>query len=316
MNLINALLPLFLIILLGVILRRSGFVTAAFADQVNRLLFWVGLPALLFYKSAEPLGDWLPVVRLFGIVVAVTLVSIGAGLAWCALARSPRPSWAAAIQGGFRGNLAFVGLPVILSVFPRGAMVGGVQAENLAVVLLAVAVPLYNVLGILVLLVGQVGRGTTPAKGHPVARLLAHTFSNPLILACIAGFAWAAFVGRPLPALVHRTCATLGEMTIPLSLLSVGAFLRLETLHGHLKLALPMSLIKVALAPFAGYLLARALHVPADLTRLLLIYLACPTAVASFIMAHQMGADAELSAAIIVLSVLLSIPALAIVLIT
>lgn len=314
MTALNALLPLFFIILLGAILRRRGFIGEGVATQLNRLLFWVGLPALLFYKAAEPVGDWQPVWRLL-VVLSVGLVGcIVAAAAWCALVRAPRRQWAAAVQGAFRGNLAFVGLPVLLRVLPPDALAGGMPTETLAVLLLGVAVPLYNVVGITVLLAGQVHDGGTRPVGRHLLRIVWHAGTNPLVLACLAGFAWAAFVRQPLPLLVHDTCATLGEMTVPLSLLCVGAFLRLNVLRGHLALALAVTTIKVALAPLLGYLCARWLQLPAEMTRVALIYLACPTAVASFIMAEQMQADAELSAAIIVLTVLGAIPALTLVL--
>lgn len=314
MTALNALLPLMFIIMLGAMLRRRSFIGDEFAGQLNRLLFWVGLPALLFYKAAEPVSDWQPVWRLL-LVAMVSVAGCGmAGLAWCALTRAPRRSWTAAVQGAFRGNLAFVGLPVILRVFPGDAMVGDMPVETLAVLLLGVVVPLYNILGIGVLLAGQVHDGRRRSWGQHMGRVAWHAGTNPLVVACLGGFAWATLVGRPLPPLVRDTCATLGEMTIPLSLLSVGAFLRFDVLRGQMPLALAMTAIKVVLAPLIGLACARWLKLPPEMTRVALIYLACPTAVASFIMADQMQADADLSAAIIVLSVLFAIPALGLVL--
>ena len=74
------------------------------------------------------------------------------------------------------------------------------------------------------------------------------------------------------------------------------------------------ALFKVALAPLIGYTVARGLNLSGDMLVIALLYSATPTAVASFVMADQMGADKELAAAIIVISTLLAFPALAAVL--
>ena len=311
MLVINTLSPLFLIVALGVILRRSGFVPAQFFQAGSRLVYWIALPCLLFEKTAASAGGGDAAMR-------VCLV-LAAGMAACVIVaylvgwilRLERPSLAAFVQGAYRGNLAYVGLPVVLFSMAVATGQATEQMQAFAVLAIAPLVPVYNIVAVVVLLAGQKHEGAAPARR--VGRILVGSLTNPLLLSCAAGLAWS-MTGRPLPAVVARTCSTVGYMALPLVLMGVGASLTLKTVHGTFIPALASALIKVAVGPIAGYFVGRQLGLPADQLRVGLLYLACPTAVVSFVMAEQLGSDSRLTASIIVLATFLSIGALALVL--
>jgi len=101
-------------------------------------------------------------------------------------------------------------------------------------------------------------------------------------------------------------------MTTPLALLGVGATLSLTALRGRWAQAAGAALVKVGVAPLVGYLLVTVFGLSPIELRIAMIYLATPTATASYVMAGQLGSDEQLAGAIIVLSTILSLPALAI----
>ena len=288
---------------------RSGFTPKGFFRDTNRLVYWVGLPSLLFYKTAQLTGQSGAALRILGVLVAgmAACIVMGYLLGW--VMRVPRASLGAFVQGSYRGNLAFVGLPVVLFML---ASLGGGDGhwESIAVLVIAPLIPIYNIVAVIVL---QAGRHTS---GHRLVRRLGmaaqRILTNPLVVSCALGILYS-LSGWGLPQVISRTCAAVGQITLPLALMGIGASLTVQGLRGALTRSLTAALIKVAVAPLAGWLVAAWMGLSPMETRIALIYLTCPTAAVSYVMASQLGADEELSAHIILLSVLLAIPAMAII---
>jgi malate permease and related proteins len=309
---LNTLVPLLAIVLLGAVLRRTRFASAGLFRETNRLLYWIALPALLFEETAtaEIGGD--AALRVAGVILIATAACIGVGYLVAWLLRLPRHSVGAFVQGGFRGNLAYVGLPAITLALAGSDGAIDPEVRTLAVLALALIVPIYNIVAVVVLVASGGAAGQPPAARAAYLRKLGVALvTNPFILACLAGLL-IAVSGWDLPTIVARTCATLGQMTTPLALLGVGATLSLEALRGRWTQAAAAALVKVAVAPLVGYLLVSALGLAPLELRIAMIYLATPTATASYVMAGQLGSDEQLAGAVIVLSTVLSLPALAV----
>ena len=305
---LNTLIPLLALITLGAALRRWNFAPPSFFREANRLLYWIALPALLFYQTAEATIQGGAALRVFLTLLAGMAASIVLGYLVAFWLRLPRTSVGAFVQGAYRSNLAYVGLPVVLlalAAAPGHPMAG---SDSLAVLSVAFLIPIYNLIAVIVLLAG---RPVTPDAGHTVKRMLTAMLTNPLVISCAAGLLFMIF-GWKLPPVVRQTCVTLGQMSTGLALLSIGASLTLVSLRPRIVPAGASSLIKVAAGPVAGYLVARWLGLSPVELRVALIYLACPTAAASYVMAQQLGSDDRLTASIIVVSTFLAFPALAI----
>lgn len=310
MVVINILTPIILLIALGTVLRRTGFASEAFFKESSRLVFWIGLPALLFRETAlaEPqLGTafGISLILLAGMAACMVLAHLlgrGLGLA--------RPSLASFIQGAYRGNLAYVGLPVVLYAL---AAAGQDTDRWRAIALLATVpvIPAYNILAVVILANGSQQEPINLSRQG--GKLLLGVLSNPLIISCLAGLAYA-YSGLPLPLLVDRSLSAVGQMALPLSLLAIGASLRLRAIREGGMPALFSSLIKVLVAPAVGYVLARWMGLASTGLQVALLYLAMPTAVMSYVMAESMGADGQLAGSIVVISTLLAMPVLALVL--
>lgn len=298
MFIINSIAPIFLLILLGSILLRTGFLPDSFFKHLNRLVFWLALPALLICSISEAVLDPGAVYRIVLLLTGGTLAAML--LAWflarrLGIAAAKRGSF---IQGSFRGNGAFIGLPVI--VFSLGSR--DPQAAALGTVVLAPVVVLFNILGVLVLTRYAAGTKKTGASFPAFAGEL---IRNPLILACAAGLL-LNLTGVHLPAFLFRPFDLLGRSALPLVLLGIGASLGFERLRGAASPTLIASLIKVVAAPAFGFLLGFLLGLDRTEMMIGIFYLAAPAAGMSYVMAEVMGNDGPLAGRIVALSTLLS----------
>ena len=311
MYILNTIAPLVILVAIGVCLRAFRFLPARFFKEANRLVFWVGLPCLLFHETAGASGVSFSAVRGFTVLAGGMGLCVVAGYLACWVLRVPRRSMGAFVQGAFRGNLAYLGLPLVL--YALSGDHGGPPAEmaKLAVLVIAPLIPIYNFLAVFVLLAGQPHADARLAAR--LKRLGLNVATNPLIIACILGLAWS-LTGRALPLLAARTCKALGQMALPVALISIGASLRLSAIKGNVLHACAAALIKVAVAPLAVFCLAKPLGLSGSALCVVMLYLACPTAIASYVMTEQMGGDDELAANIIVIGTLMALPAFALVL--
>ena len=305
----SILLPIFAVIALGAILRYSGFASIQVFQQTNRLVYWIGIPAYLFYKTADSKLQGDAAVRVFAVLFGAMVVTIALAYLAARLLRLRATSTSAFVHGAFRSNLVYVGLPVVFLALAARGYEQLPELQATAVISIALLVPIYNVAAVFTLVSGhEGGREQLPKRLRELAIRLV---TNPLILSCVAGLVVLGF-GWKLPQPVLQTCKTLGDMTTPLALLGIGAALTFSTLRGYWLTSTLAAGIKVVAAPLIGLLLARWLALSTAEMRMALIFLACPSATVTYIMAQQMGADDGLAANIVVLSTVLALPALAV----
>ena len=207
-NVIEIVLPVFLIIGLGYGIRRTELVDNNFFVQANRLVFYVCLPLLLFYKIGT--AD-------FSTSFNIRLVMATSGAVGCCFLiaylygswrRYPAPVQGAFCQGSFRGNLAYIGLPIVYNAY-------GDAGLTRAGILLGFLVPVLNFFAILALTLPQQQQRTSYRE---IAKQI---IINPLILASLAGILWS-FFQLPMPTILDRSLNIASAMTLPLALLSIG----------------------------------------------------------------------------------------------
>lgn len=302
-SVIDSLLPVVLLILLGAALRRYGFMPDLFFHGLNKMAFWIGLPATLYLDIAGAQSQGGSALRVSGVIL---IASAFAGLvAWGTAAglRLPPASLRSFIQGTFRGNLAYVGIPVVYY-----ALRDNPEARSMAVLAMAPTVPVFNVAAVLVL--------TPPGEGdrlRSAGRTLQAICRNPLIISCVLGLI-AQNRGFVLPLSLNTTLKTIGGIGLPAALLALGASLSLKRVRGRWPATMAAATIKVALSPLVGYAAGRAMGLSEINLLVAVLYAAMPTAVASYVMADQMEADGDLAAAIIVASTMMAFPVLAVIL--
>jgi len=292
----DAVLPVFLLLALGHVLHRSGRLDPAFLRGASWVVYRLCLPVTIFVSiSAAPLADvWsLPLLLLTGSLTVAACLLLWPLSARLAPAAADRGVF---IQGAFRSNFAIVGLALVDSAL--GA--GGLAQAGL---LLALIIPLYTVLAVTVL------RLPLQVAGDPPGRLLRPLLTNPLLIAVAAGLL-ASGLGWRLGGPLAGTADALRAMTLPLALLTVGATLDLRALRLDSTPALAATGIKLVLLPLLAVALALALGRPAAETAILFVLFGSPTAVVSFVLAHELGGNPVLAANIVALTTLLSVATL------
>jgi malonate transporter and related proteins len=279
----GALAPVFLIIALGWVLKRRGLPAAPFWPEAERLVYFLLLPALLFLTTA---GSDLSGFR----VLPVTLALIVAILATAAATLLIRPwlgledaAFTSVFQGAIRTN-TYVGLAAAAALFGEaGLVVMGI------VVLVVISV--VNFLSVVVLVrFGRRGAAWRDAAGVIVR--------NPLILACLAGFAVNA-LGLPLPTIATATVDALGRASLALGLLCVGAGLELGRLAADRRAMVATCVLKLLLMPAATALTCRLFGVEGVTAAAAVLFNAVPISASSYILARQLDGDAPLMAALI-----------------
>lgn len=301
--------PTFLLVALGAGLQWGGFFNAGMVPGLNRLCYWVALPGLIFGSLARggpgaggglAIWEWSLLGLLAGVTVAVAV------LGWC-VATALRLEWCARgtfAQAFFRGNLAFVGLPILLKV-------PGLDATRM-LLLLAPMMILYNLLGVAALVLSKHGGAGAGGIGRA---LMQEWLRNPILWASVVGgIAYAR--GWVLPEPLGETVGLVGRMTVPLALITVGAVL-VSLPTGSLRKATWVAIAgKSVVSPLIGWAVAAWLGVEGMDRLIVLVALACPTAVASYTMAGAMGGDEAMAAQTVVGTTVASAGILALILAT
>lgn len=303
MLVLNTLAPVFLLIALGALLLRVKFVTAEFLREANRLTYWLGLPALLFSQLASAFRQVGGASRMFLVMLLATLAGVLVAYVAAYFLRVRSAAVGSFVQGAFRGNLAFIGLPIMFSL-PPVALAGGLTPRSAALIIVAPTMVVYNVVAVVVLLLSHHRFGF--AMIRPFLRQLATT---PPLLGSVAGMVFA-LAGWRVPGPVDKALAALGEMALPLGLLGVGGALASVRLGAEWRLPLWAALLKTVGTPALGCALGWGLGLPPPELKTVLILLACPTAVVSYTMALQLRGDEPIAAGAITLSTVTSLLAL------
>ncbi|TDO06712.1 AEC family transporter [Halomonas ventosae] len=280
----NALGPLFLLILLGAGLgwwRQPG---GDFWPRLERLIYFLLFPAMLVSTLATADVSQVPVARLaLALLGAIGLFSL---LLWALRTRLrlDPPAFTSAFQGALRFN-TYVGVA-------GAAALHGSAGATVAAVAVALMVPVVNVLCV----ASFIAAGTLGTAS--LSRSLAALSRNPLILACLAGIA-LNLSGIGLPGWSQPCLELLGRAALPLGLVAVGVALRPAALLRLDRGVWAANLVKLGLMPALVLALALLLGLDPVTRDVALLFAALPTATSAYILARQLGGDAELMAALI-----------------
>ncbi|MGE5468763.1 MAG: AEC family transporter [Ignavibacteria bacterium] len=288
-----ALLPDFALILLGLALRRTMHLGDHFWSGIEKLVYFVLFPALLFNALVRTPIDWQAAPPLVATGAAAMGVAMLAGSAARLLSALTPISFASQFQCAFRFN-SYIGLAVAGNL--HGA--AGIAAMGL---LTGAMVPLANVAAV------------TMLARHGSAGVWRELARNPLILATLAGLAWN-LTGWPMPEPALKLFGRLAEASIALGLLSVGAALRIRGAFGSggRMAAAWLMAVKLLLMPAAAIALARLLELKGVYFDIAVAFAALPTASSAYILTQRMGGDGARVAWLIsatTLAAMLTLPA-------
>ncbi|MEO4048031.1 AEC family transporter [Pseudomonas sp. CAU 1711] len=295
-TLLQALWPLFALIVGGYALRRWNFPGEAFWPAAERLNYFILFPALLLSSLASaPLDN--PALPRLALAVLGGLAAGWLGLLLMRHLRDwPAGRFGAFTQGALRFN-TYLGLAAIGSLHGQPGLV-------LAALLLALLVPAVNILSVWSL---------SAERGIGARGLLLPILKNPLILAC-AGGALLNLLGIGLPGGSDRLLGLLAAASLPLGLLCVGAALRPQEFRGEKSALVWNCALRLLAMPALAYAVARLLQLPPLESALLVLFFALPTAPTAYVLTRQLGGDGQLMAGIITLQTLASAASLPLVL--
>lgn len=294
LDILTIVIPVFLVIALGYALRRVGLIDNAFLFQINRLVYFIALPLLLFYEIGR--ADFFANFNASLVLGSSLVIALGFALSYgyAALRRYPPEARGTFSQGAFRGNLAYIGLAIVFNAY-------GSEGLTRAGILMGFLVPVLNFFAILALLLPHRKDQTDQGVKFWMRQLLL----NPLILASFAGILWS-FLHLPMPVILDRTLRIATGMSLPLALIAIGGSFSLDKLRGDLIKAFFATGIKIVWLPILAALILVGLGVEGQELAIGVLFAGTPAATATYIMAHQMKGDAELAGAIVMLSTLLS----------
>jgi predicted permease len=303
---LGSLLPLTLVVALGAGLLKIGLYDDTVRRSLDLLVYWVCLPAMIVHSLLDaPAGGLAETGRM---VLAMAIATLGgsliAGLVVFAF-RMSRSEAGVFAQSAMRGNLAYVGIPVIAL-----AVNGHAGTVAKAAIVLAPTMFLFNVLGVLMLVTAaRVGRAGM-SLGSTLRIILRSLVTNPLLIASGVGLGLMAMRIR-LGDIPMATLDLVAQPSATLALLSLGGAMVVHPVHGKLGLAIGGAVLKCACVPAIAYGCCMLLGIHGVDRTIVLVFAATPTAVASYVLATQLGGDEPLAAAGIVVSTILSAGSLA-----
>lgn len=298
---LNATLPIFLTMLCGYGLRRVGLVSDSLASGINRFVFQLALPVLLFQDLflQDFAAAWNGKFVLFCFLA--TLASILLISAVSGLFIKDLPLRGEFIQVSYRSSAAILGIAFIQNIYGAGN-------SGMGPLMIVGSVPLYNIFAVIILSLtadtgltgGNTSRGRMP-DGTLLKKTLLGIIKNPIILGVAAGFAWS-LLKIPRPAVFVSVVHNIAVLATPLGLISMGASFDFKKISGNLRLSLAAASIKLVLQAAVFLPIAIACGFRSQELIALIVMLGSASTVTCYIMARNMGHEGVLSATTVMLT--------------
>lgn len=288
----TALTPVLVLILVGFGLKRAAFLPEGTWPGMEKLTYFVLFPALLVGTLGSQSLDGVPWPGMLAVVVGTLGIAATALVLWYRIRSSvDGATFTSIFQGGVRFN-TYIALAVAQAYF-------GFKGLSLAAVAAGLMIVLVNVLCVSVLIMcGKVThRGVTP--------YVREVAGNPLVLACAIGW-FLSLSGIGLPGITEDILEIVGRAALPVGLLAVGAALRPEAVPGHVGSIAISSIVQFVLKPASAVLLISSVGLSGVAAAVVLVTLMVPTAPSAYILARQLGGDAETMASIITFQTLIA----------
>ena len=285
--------PIFGLIVLGHVLRRRGIPSFEFWQLNDKLVYWVLMPSLLFYKTSTTDYDVALIGSFATVILGGFACAVMFGIVIWRFANLSGPTASSVLQGAARHN-TFIALALAERLY-------GPEGLALATLASAMLIPTTNI-SIVSLMVVM----TSNAKGlRIIPSILRDLMRNPLLLAVAAGILSNLIISDEIPVL-HDMTRILGQGALPIMLLSVGASLHVKAMAASTKPMLLATTGKMIIFPIATFFIAKIVGLSEMQTIIALLFASAPTASAAYTLARQMNGDAPVMAAIITTQTALS----------
>ena len=291
----NVVFPIFLIMMLGVILKRKNMLDEKSLNVMNSLIFRLFMPTLLFFNIYN-MGDLstLSFDNLKLLAYAFISILIVLLLAWLIYMPNvkDRKKLSVLIQGVYRGNFVLFGLAIADSLY-------GKESLGTVSLLTAIVIPTFNVIAVILL---EYYSGNEVNK----IKLIKQVFKNPLIIATLTAIVFLVLkINIPKP--VYKAIGDISKIATPLAFLVLGAGLKFGNILKNLKYLISVNILRLIGNPLITVGVGKLVGFQGIELVALLSMSACPTAVASYTMAKEMNADGDLAGEIVATTSMLSI---------
>ena len=292
---INVTMPIFLVMVIGYILKQIGMLNDNFVTVANKFNFKVTLPFMLFKDIAGV--DIKAVFDIKYVLFCAIVSTICFWVVWgtAKLLVRDKTIRGAFVQSSFRGSAAVMGLAFIQNIYGSSAM---------GPLMIVSAVPLYNIFSVIVLTF-EANDSTGIDKKAKFRQAGINICKNPIILSILAGLI-VGLLGIQFPTLVNKTVSSVAQMATPLALITIGAGFEGRKALAKIAPTMAASMIKLVLQPLVFLPVAAWMGFSGEKMIAILIMLASPTTPSCYIMAKSMNNDEVLTASVIVTTTLMA----------
>lgn len=292
-------LPVFLVIFLGAGAKKLGFFPDGFVKAANRVVFYIGIPSLLFIKlSSAPFHETfdinLALISSFSICI-VWLLSL-VFVRFMIVSSLGSTSAASFIQTSIHGNIGYIGLAIVFySLGNTGLSIASFLAPFIIIPQFILSVVSFNIYS-----------GRKRKKITSFIKILKNILFNPIVISALVGIIFS-FYGWKLPNFLYKFLEIISGMALPMALLIIGASLSLSLMSKNLYWLLSSSFLKLFILPGLGVLLLHNAGVHPFSIEVAAILLGAPTATVSVIMSSEMEGNIQFASTAVTLSTLLSL---------
>lgn len=286
MNIVMALFPLIILIAMGYLLKQTRFVTDEFGGNSEKLNYFILFPSLLFLNLSHVELEMATVSSMLGILILVILLAAMALFVVKKIYNIPVQRFGVYMQSQVRFN-TYIGLSLMASLF-------GPKGMQMFAMLIAVAIPLVNILSVLAL---------STLSWNTLGKTVISITRNPLILGCIVGVGFN-LLNLPLIDGIGQLVKLLAAMSLPLGLLSVGAALQFDQFKTNIYRLLMNVFGRLLIMPILAFAVCQAFDLSHLERMILVVFFSLPTASAAYILTRVYQGDHQLMAAVISLQTL------------
>lgn len=290
---INAVLPVFIMISLGYIFKRINLINENFISTANKFVYMAAITAYLFRSTARTDFHEIMDLKFIFFIVAATSFSFLAVWIGAEFLFKNKAVIGTFVQGSFRGNFAFIGIPMVISIL------GSEDAAKTSLVVMFV-VPIYNILSVFILSVRS-----SKKKKLKIKRILIDVLKNPLIISIMSGIVFS-LLNIKIPYLLDKPLESLGTISTPLALIVIGGSFSFRSAGTKLKPAVLAALLKTTIIPSLVIFFAVLSGFTGGDIIIIFVMAAAPTAISSYILSVIMDGDSDLAASIVIFSTIIT----------
>lgn len=287
---ITIVLPNLALMWLGFFMQRRGEASQTFIDQASSFVFNYCLPCLLFFSVVDSDVDYSKQITLIAAGILVTFILFIGAEIYAKYFVSKPADQGVFVQGIFRSNMAIIGLATVANAYgERGLSIGAVY--------MGVVTILFNILAVITL--SRVSKSVDDTWLSRSTMIIKKLFTNPLIIALVAAFAYKASPLPPITGVIHTTGDLLAAVALPLALICAGASIDLKSMLHPSGLSMQASIGRIVVAPLIAIAIGLGFGLSGVHMGVLFLMAASPTAAASYVMAKAMGGNDVLAANIL-----------------